>query len=234
MRRRHILDSFRHALDGIVHVFQTQRHMRYHVLTVLMVLTIGLLYRLDSRDMLLLLFTVSLVLITEMFNTAVEVMIDLFNPAFHPLAKIAKDIAAGAVLISSINAVVVGFFLFVYNGRLQRFLQQDLKRSYPDYMLVIATGAILLMMLVLAGQGWKGPRFWLRGGLISVRSALGFFLAMTILFVSSKILVGTLAFALALLIAYERVESKRQTVQEVVLGGLLAIFLSALLYWTLP
>jgi len=233
MKRRSLLDSFQYAFEGIVHVFRTQKHMRYHILSVILVLGTGLLFQLDRGDMLLLLFTVSLVLITEMFNTAVEVMIDLFNPSFHPLAKIAKDIAAGAVLIASINAVIVGFFLFAYNGRLERFLKHDLRQQYPDFMMMIVVGAILLLLLLLAGR-WLGERWaLLRGGLISFHSALGFFLAMTILFVPDKILTGILAFTMALLIAYGRVESGSHTVQEVVVGGLLAVFLSAVVYWGL-
>src|SRR5215831_950762 len=74
-RSKNPLDSFRHAVEGVIHTFRTQRNMRFHFFTVALVLLSGLLFRLGRLEMLALLFTVSLVLITEMFNTAVEVVV---------------------------------------------------------------------------------------------------------------------------------------------------------------
>ena len=98
-RSKNPLDSFRHAVEGVIHTFRTQRNMRFHFFTVVLVLISGLLFRLDRIEMLVLLFTSSLVLVTEMFNTAVEVVVDMITQSYHPAAKFAKDIAAGAVLL---------------------------------------------------------------------------------------------------------------------------------------
>src|SRR6185437_11376086 len=101
-RPKNHIDSFRYAVEGIIHVFRTQRHMRFHFITVVSVLALGLLYRLSRVEMAILFLVCSGVLITEMLNTAVESVVDMVTQAYHPLAKLAKDIAAGAVLIAAI------------------------------------------------------------------------------------------------------------------------------------
>src|SRR5437016_6349173 len=94
--RKRPQDSFRYASEGVLHCFRTQKHMQFHFLMLVLVLMSGLLLALDVRDMLILIFCISLVIATEMVNTAVEAVVDLVAPNYHPLAKLAKDVAAGA------------------------------------------------------------------------------------------------------------------------------------------
>ena len=96
-RKRDFVAPFRVALGGLVHTFKTQRHMRFHLYVVLVVVMLGILVNLQLREMLVLLFTISLVLVAEMFNSAIEATVDLVSPNYNPMAKFAKDIAAGAV-----------------------------------------------------------------------------------------------------------------------------------------
>src|SRR6478672_1694353 len=110
---RDVLTPFRAAMAGIAYTFRTQRHMRFHLYSVLTVLLAGIYMHLALRDMLVLLFMISLVLLAEMFNSAIEATVDLVQPTYHPLARFAKDIAAGAVLITTIMALVVGSLLIV-------------------------------------------------------------------------------------------------------------------------
>ena len=99
------LNGFKYAVEGIVHVLRTQRHMQFHFIMLVMMMVLGLVFRLTREEILILLFTITLVLVAEMFNTAIEAVVDLVTQTYHPLAKFAKDIAAGAVLITSIYAV---------------------------------------------------------------------------------------------------------------------------------
>ena len=94
-RPKNHLDSFRYAVEGIVHAFRTQKHMRFHFFTVVLVLLIGLLLRLSRVEMAVLFIVVSGVLVAEMMNTAIESVVDMVTQTYHPLAKLAKDIAAG-------------------------------------------------------------------------------------------------------------------------------------------
>src|SRR5256885_689516 len=104
-------------MSGVVYTFKTQKHMRVHLLVVLIVLLLGMFMNLGLRELLVLLFTISLVIIAEMFNSAIEATVDLVQPNYHPLAKFAKDIAAGAVLITTIIALVVGGLLILGESR---------------------------------------------------------------------------------------------------------------------
>jgi diacylglycerol kinase (ATP) len=230
-RSKNPLDSFRHAVEGVVHTFRTQRNMRFHFFTVILVLATGLLYRLPRTEMLVLLFTAALVLVTEMFNTAVEAVVDMITQSYHPAAKFAKDVAAGAVLIASINAVVVGLILFFGSGRPQevRYRLQE-----PPMLYIFLTAVVLLSIVLAVWKilGEKGAL--LQGGVISVHSAVAFFLATTIIFLSSNVFAAVLAVLLALLVAQSRVEARFHTLQEVVIGAALALFLSAGIYGISP
>ncbi len=226
-RSKNPLSSFRHAVEGVVHTFRTQRNMRFHFFTVALVLISGILYRLPATEMLVLLFTASLVLITEMFNTAVEAVVDMITLSYHPAAKFAKDIAAGAVLIAAVNAVVVGFVLFLGGGR-PEMLHYRLQQPPTLYFFVVA--AVLLFIVLL---GWKilGEKgTLLQGGVVSGHSAIAFFLATTIIFIANNAFAAVLAFLLALLVAQSRVEARIHTVREVVMGAVLALFLTASVY----
>lgn len=106
------LRSFNYAVAGIIHSLKTQRNMRIHFTAALFVLGLGLYLRVDSRDMLFVFFAIAFVIIAEMINTAIEAVIDLYTQNYHPLARAAKDIAAGAVLIAALNSIVVAYIVF--------------------------------------------------------------------------------------------------------------------------
>jgi hypothetical protein len=79
--------------------------MRFHFYTLVVVLLSGLLLQLDNRDMLVLIFAITLVIVAEMINTAIEAVVDMITENYNPIAKLAKDVAAGAVLVAAMNAV---------------------------------------------------------------------------------------------------------------------------------
>jgi diacylglycerol kinase len=102
---------FRCAFKGIEDAISTQRHLRAHIVVAGFVALFGLLLELPHVDLVLLLMAIALVIITELLNTAVELTVDLVSPAFHPIARRAKDIAAGAVLIAALVAAAVGIIV---------------------------------------------------------------------------------------------------------------------------
>lgn len=105
--------SFRYAGQGVWYAVRTQRNFRIHLTISAIVILLGILLGLSTMEWAILSITIAFVLMTELFNTAIEAVIDLVQPDYHPLAKIAKDAAAGGVLIVATGAVVVGLFLFV-------------------------------------------------------------------------------------------------------------------------
>jgi diacylglycerol kinase (ATP) len=108
-----LLVSFRYAFEGIRYLLWTQRNAKIHSAIATAAVALAFVLRLDRGEWLALMLTIILVLAAEGFNTAIEAAVDLASPAYHPLAKIAKDVAAGTVLLVAIGAVIVGLILFL-------------------------------------------------------------------------------------------------------------------------
>ncbi len=111
MPRSNFLTSFKYAFLGVWHVLRTQRNARIHLSVALVVIALGLWLGLSRTEWAIIVLTIGLVLAAESFNTVAEAAVDLATAEFHPLAKIAKDVAAGAVLLTAITAVIVGLLI---------------------------------------------------------------------------------------------------------------------------
>lgn len=236
MRRKRAQDSFKYAIEGILHCFRTQRHMQFHFVMLVLVLSSGLLLALDTQDMLILLFCISLVIATEMVNTAVEALADMVTQSYHPMAKLAKDVAAGAVLVASANAVIAGLLIFFGKQNIKKMREGVTMDFKPEVASVLIVGILVLALIVIMSKLRTGQpnRGLLHGGVVSGHSAIGFFLAMTIIFTSNNTFVAILALLMAVIIAQSRVEAGIHSVQEVVLGAVIAIFLTSWIYWLMP
>ncbi|MDD2586934.1 MAG: diacylglycerol kinase family protein [Syntrophomonadaceae bacterium] len=104
--------SFSCAWAGIFYVFSRERNMKIHLLAATLAVLAGFLLEINRIEWGMLLLTIFFVLVAETINTAIEKTVDLITSTFHPLAGLAKNIAAGAVLLSAINAVIMAFIIF--------------------------------------------------------------------------------------------------------------------------
>jgi diacylglycerol kinase (ATP) len=104
-------DSFRHAFAGSWYALRTQRNTWIHAFFTVAVLVVGFWVRLQTTEWALLVLAMGLVWTTEFLNTAIEAIADLASPEYHPLAKVGKDVSAGAVLVGAITAVIVGLLV---------------------------------------------------------------------------------------------------------------------------
>lgn len=111
MRSRNILESFRFALVGLWYALRTQRNTRIHLSIAAAVVVVGLCLNLSHVQWAVLTLTIGFVLVSEMLNTVAETLVDLISPGYHPLAKVVKDVTAGAVLLTAIVSVVVGLLV---------------------------------------------------------------------------------------------------------------------------
>jgi diacylglycerol kinase len=111
MRNPTLLTSFRHAFAGLGYALRTQRNIRIHLAVAMGVTILGAWLGLSPARWAVLALTIGFVLVVELLNTAVEAVVDLCCPEYHPLAKAAKDAAAGAVLLAAITSVIVGLVL---------------------------------------------------------------------------------------------------------------------------
>jgi diacylglycerol kinase (ATP) len=218
-----VLESFNYAFEGVIHVLRTQRNMRIHFAIAAVVLIAAVAVGVGKLELIALLISISFVLIAEMINSALEAGIDVATTSFDPLAKLAKDIAAGAVLIATVNAVAVGYLVFSnkivnHSSRLITRL-----RDAPAEVTLIAL--FLTIILVIATKAYTGRGTPLRGGLPSGHAAVAFggWMAVTQIVGDSRhwFLISSLTFLMALLVAQTRMESGVHSFLEVTYGGLL-------------
>ncbi|MGB9813264.1 MAG: diacylglycerol kinase family protein [Thermovenabulum sp.] len=111
-KSRNLFESFLYAISGLIYAFKTQRNIRIHFFIAIVVLIFSRYLNLTNFELLSVILSITLVITAEMINTAIEATIDLITRDYHPLARIAKNVAAGAVLITAINAVIVAYFVF--------------------------------------------------------------------------------------------------------------------------
>jgi diacylglycerol kinase (ATP) len=226
-----LLDSFNYAFEGIIHVLRTQRNMRIHFVVAVVVLVFAIVADVTKLELIALLLAIAFVLIAEMINTAIEAAIDVATTSFDPMAKLAKDIASGAVLIAAINAVAVGYLVFSGKTASKSARLIDRVRDAPAELTIVAF--VVTIILVISIKAWTGSGAPLRGGLPSGHAAVAFagWIAVTyIAGANHRFLVSTIAFVLALLVAQTRVESGVHSSVEVVLGGLLGALLTLALF----
>ena len=234
-REHSLLQSFNYAIEGLIHVLRRERNMRIHFALATIVLVLAFTYDVTKVELMALLIAISFVLIAEMVNTAVEEMIDLTTKGYDPRAKVAKDVAAGAVLISSAVAATIGYLVFVDRIRAPTYHLLNEVRAIPANLTIIALA--LTIIVVIATKAVSGRGTPLRGGLPSGHSAVAFGSWMAITFVTAdfanRVLISTLAFLMAFLVAQTRVESGIHSTVEVIYGGLLGTLVTLLLFQTL-
>ncbi len=117
---RAFLRSFVYASEGIAHGFRTQRNMRVELTIAVIVVIAGIAFRITAVEWAVIFTCIGLVLSAELINTVTELAVDLLTQRYHPMAKLAKDAGAGAVLITALASVAVGIAIF--GPRLWRLL----------------------------------------------------------------------------------------------------------------
>jgi diacylglycerol kinase (ATP) len=233
-RAQNLLESFNFAAEGIIHVLRTQRNLRIHFVAAVIVLVVALVVSVSKLELIALLLAISFVFITEMINSAIEQAIDVATTSFDPLAKLAKDIAAGAVLIATVNAVAIGYLVFSGQvaDRSSRLL--DRLREAPAQVTLIAL--VLTILIVIATKAYTGRGTPLRGGLPSGHAAIGFAGWMAATYIAGdahRFLISSLTFIMALLVAQTRVESGVHSALEVTYGGLLGALTTLVVFQVL-
>lgn len=232
MRSRSLLWSFNYAIDGIVYTLRTQRNMRLHLLTAAVVLVAAQFFRITQLEFALLLFSISLVFIAELLNTSIEAAVDLATETLDPKAKIAKDVAAGAVFVSAVNSVAVGYLVLFEHlkGATERVFVA-VERA-PIHLTVIALA--LTSFLVLAAKAFDREGTYFHGGWPSGHTALAFVAATAIGYASGSATVTVLAVFLAALVAQSRVEADVHTIPQVLAGALLGFLVATLVFQGFP
>jgi diacylglycerol kinase (ATP) len=233
-RAQNLLESFNFALEGIIHVLRTQRNMRIHFLVAVIVLVAAVAIGVSKVELIALLLAIAFVFIAEMINSAIEQAIDVATTSFDPLAKLAKDIAAGAVLIATVNAVAIGYLVF--SGKVADRSSHLLDRIRDAPAQVTLVALVITIIVVIATKAYTGRGTPLRGGLPSGHAAVafaGWMAATNIISDSHQFLISSLTFIMALLVAQTRVESGAHSALEVSYGAALGALITLVVFQVL-
>ena len=199
------------------------------------IMMLSLFYGLNTTEFLCLVFAVFMVIFAEMINTAIETVVDLFVDVYHPKAKIAKDVAAGAVVLAACNALVVGYFIF-FNKENIKAISDSIFNNMVKSPTHLAFVAILLVIIAVIAVKASCSRKKQRGELIkegfvpSGQTAIAF-AALTAIWINSRdIITFSLALVLSVLIAGNRLYNNARTKAEVAFGACMGILIVILVY----
>lgn len=206
---------------------RTQPNMRIHILATLVVLAGAILLGVSRVELAILLLTIALVLVAEMINTAIESTVDLITQEYHEKAKVAKHVAAGAVLLAAVGAVFVGYLIFF--DRVAALAHTSLQRltQAPQLVTLLALCAVVVVaVLMKAGV----VPFRIQGGLPSAHTATAFALATAIALIGQDPRITLLAVATAALVGQARIEGKIHSLFEVLVGAALGVLVTVVAF----
>ncbi|WP_194190856.1 diacylglycerol kinase [Clostridium chrysemydis] len=228
MKLKKIVDSFNHAIDGVIYTVRTQRNMKIHMIATLLILASCLFFDVSKIEFLILAVTITMVIGAEMINTAIEAVVDMNTNYYHPLAKIAKNVAAGAVLLTAVNALVVGYLIFWDKlSNLSYGVMHKIKTSEPHTIFIVLVIVCIGTIIAKAIFGEGTP---LKGGMPSGHSALAFSLATAISLITEEPICVMLSFIMAIITAQSRVDSEVHSTFEVIVGAIFGTLLTILVF----
>lgn len=235
MSNDNFIEACENAVNGIIYAATTQTNIRKQLVIAVVVMILSLFYGLDTPEFLCLTFAVFFVIFAEMINTAIETVVDLFVDVYHPKAKIAKDVAAGAVVLSAANAIIVSYFIFFKEANL-KFISDSIFTNMVKSPFHLAFVAIILVVIAVIAMKAVCSKTKERGKLVtegfvpSGQSAIAF-AALTAIWVNSQdIIIFTLAMVLSLLVAGNRIQNNARTRAEVVFGACMGVLIVILVY----
>ncbi len=113
MKNIKIINSFKYAIEGIKSSLKTERNLKIHFVFMILVIICGIIFKISLLEWLICISLFALVISAELFNTAIEITVDLAMPKINPKAKLAKDISAGAVLVTAFLSAIIGLIIFI-------------------------------------------------------------------------------------------------------------------------
>lgn len=222
------LKSVDYAIEGILYGTKSQRHMKYHFFTAAAVIFLSYALGLSKSDFVIVSLSVILVMFAEMINSSIETIIDLLSPEYSEKARIAKDIAAGAVFITAFGAAVIGYIIFIpYIKSLIQYGLHIPKYPHEDIILI---SLILVFISVIIIKSYFGKGHPLSGGMPSGHAAIAFSIWIAVTYSTRNFVASILCFILAVLIAQSRVLVRVHSQLEVTIGAFIGSILTLLLF----
>ena len=225
---RKFIKSLNFAIEGILHAAKTQPHLRYHFYSAAAVLFVSYLLGVTRTEFLIISLSVIAVLLAEMMNTAIEAVVDIVSPEKSEKARIVKDIAAGAVLVTALGVATVGYIILAPHFRDIFHAGLHIAKHTKEEISLMAFIIVIILVVIIKSYFGKGHP--LRGGIPSGHSAFAFSAWVAITYITENLEVSVICFILALIIAQSRVITKAHSQWEVIFGGIVGAFVTFLLF----
>ena len=230
-KNKNFLDAWKNAINGIIYATTTQGNIKKQLIIAVLVVIASLFFELTKAEFLIFMFTIILIIFAEMVNTAIETVVDLYTDLYHPKAKIAKDVAAGGVVITAINAVIVAYFLFfdkISNIGLQFIHNIATSPVHLAFAAVII--AIIGILSLIAMATTNKHKILNKKFMPSGHAALSFAANTIIWLMTDNIVILTLSLVMAILVSESRVESKTHRLSEVIFSSCVGIITVLVIY----
>lgn len=233
------LDAWKNAINGIIYATTTQRNVKIQLVIAVAVVIISLFFDLSRAEFLCFLFTIILILFAEMCNTAIETVVDLYVDVYHPKAKIAKDVAAGGVVITAINAIIVAYFLFfdkisdISLNFIRNVINSPVHLAFTSIVIVVVAIVALIAMARTNKHKVLNQQF-MPSGFTALAFAINTIIWVMIDTVTDneaiRAVILTLSLVLAILVSASRIEAKAHKTSEIVFSACVGISIVLLIY----
>ena len=225
------IDAWKNAFNGIIYATTTQSNIKRQLIIAVVVVIISLFFNLNRAEFLCFLFTIVLIIFAEMVNTAIETVVDLYVDVYHPKAKIAKDVAAGGVVITTINAIIVAYFLFfdkITDIGLTFIHNVTNSPSHLAFSIMIIT-IIAILALIAYAKTNKHKGF--NAKFVPSGHATIAFAANTLIWIlTDNFVILILSLVMAILLAESRIAAKEHKLSEVVFSACFGTIMVLILY----
>ena len=231
LHNKNFIDAWYNAINGVIYATTTQANIKKQLVIAVLVMVLSLFFDLTTAEFLCLVFSVMLVIIVEMVNTAIETVVDLYTDIYHPKAKIAKDVGAGAVILAAINSVIVGYFLFFDKiGEWGTNILEVVVNS-PIHIAFVCIILTVIGVVALQAAGSSNKHKMIHSKFMpSGHTAIAFAILTTIWLNTKNIVVFALSLVLSIMVAENRIEAQKKNLGEVIFGACLGVLIVLMVY----
>ncbi len=227
-KNKRYTDAFKHAASGILDAAQQERNVRAQFALIIIALVVGVVFRLSKTELVLVIVSMFFVVFAEMINTAIEAVVDLHTQEYHPKAKTAKDVAAGAVVLSVLNSIVVAYFVFfdkVATFGLQQLVTWSSANPTVYFIILVIATLIGIVVFKLFSKKISGDKFVPSG---QTMIAASIFMAIWSQTKNSIVITASLIFVM--LVSLNRISNNKRSVWEVLAGAVIGVLIAIFVY----
>lgn len=222
-------ESADNAIEGILYATKYQRHIKFHLFSAFIVLLLCFMIGVKKDEFIIITFITLLVIVAEMFNSSLEAVVDISSPKKNEIARIAKDIASGAVLVSSIGAIIIGYLiLWPY---IIRIFNEGFKISKHQAENIAVLAVIIVMLIIIVVKAYFGRGRPLRGGFPSGHSAIAFSIWISVTKMTLNKIILIFVLIVAILISLNQLLKKIHFIWDIIMGAVTGMLITLLLFW---